>query len=219
MSRALPVLLLTIGCDELLPYGAPMVPYCEDVESSITAHEATDIGLTGAELIDDLPESAAGEVEWSGGRNSELAWGFAADSETLRYVESTATYPASEDPSAPMIDIAVECLNYIAIDGTLTLHSSDGQLHEAIPVTLSLNERSLDSSLAIHFFTHIDALSGSLELSEYVDESRYDTVSVYLEGTITEGTLTGELAAQGEGATQDNVFAEYIPIAAFSAGE
>jgi hypothetical protein len=212
MNRALPFLLLTIGCDETLTSDAPQMPYCEDVESSITADEETDIGLTGNDLTDAVPESADGVVEWSGGSIGELNWGFSADSETLRYIESTQVYPEPDNSNAPMIDIAMVCQSSIAIDGTLTLQSNDGQLNEAIPVTLSL----YDNNLAINFFADIDALDGSLDLSDYVEESSYDSVALYLTGTITSGILTGELAALGEGYSEDYLFVETIPIATFS---
>jgi hypothetical protein len=218
MIRTLPFLLLTIGCDEMFANDVRLMANCEDVESSITVDEQTGIDLTGSDLIDRLPESARGEVSWLDGHSGTLTWGFSADIETLRHVESSMAETMSADSDTPMIETADECIDYIAVDGTLTLQSDDGQLNEAIAVTMSLDEYSDDSN-AIDFFATFDALSGDMDLSEHVDESSYGSVAFYLDGSISEGVLDGYLAAQGGGSSEDSMVTEIIHIATFSAGE
>jgi hypothetical protein len=214
MTRALPfVFLALLACDDPNDTGDSAWPYCEDAETIITPDETTPLGVTGADLVDSLPQSAEAGIAWSGGDSGTLSWGFSADAATLRFVESTEVYPEPE-PGQMVPDIAVDCPDYVAIDGVLNLQSDDGQLNEAIALTITLDEYSLDD-MSAGFFAELDqdTLGGTLDLSDYLDESAYDAVRVFLSGEIVGGTLSGELSAQGEGTSGDMAFAENIIIA------
>ena len=209
----LTALAAVVGCDVIddrHDIGTVATPYCEGVETAITADEVTAIGLTGADLTDNLPDSASGLVEWSGGDTTGLTWGFAAEAGSLRYVENTVVYPPAE-PGQAVADIGVDCPSYIAIDGTLSLQSDDGQLDEAIALTISLDEYSVESLTAV-FYAELTTLDGALQLSDYVDDSSYDEVRLFLFGEITDGALTADLSAQGEGSSGDAVFVESISL-------
>ncbi len=216
MTRALPVLFLALlACDETKEdIDNDVWPYCEDAETQIAPEDETDIGVTGADLLDALPTSTTADMTWSGDISDSLTWGFSADTDTLRFVESTAVYPEPEE-GQDVPSIGVECPNYVAVDGILNLQSDDGQLNEAVALTVSLDEYE---TAAAGFFVELDpdALGGTLDLSDYLDVGAYDDpVRLFLSGEITDSVLSGYLSAQGSGTDGDVAFAENITIASF----
>lgn len=216
MTRALPALFLAlIACEEVkdTDIDNSVWPYCEDAESLINLDEETPIGITGSDLVDSLPQSTTVGIGWSGGSSDVLTWGFSADSDSLRFVSSEAVYPEPE-PGQDVPSIAVDCPDYVAVDGIINLQSDDGQLNEAIALTIALNEYDLDD-MAANFSIELDpdALGGTLSLSDYLDISAYDSVRIFLYGEIIGGVLTGELSAQGEGTDGDMAFAENVTLA------
>ena len=57
------------------------------------------------------------------------------------------------------------------------------------------------------------SMSGRFTLAEHVDERRYDSVTLWLEGHLQGGVFSGELFANAEGSTGDTVSMQHIPIA------
>ncbi|MFT4977171.1 MAG: hypothetical protein ACI8S6_003076 [Myxococcota bacterium] len=210
-------LLALVACDEVTVTDEPndAWPYCEDVEFTITVADETALGITGGDLIDAASLSAEGSASWSGGGSSGLLMGFSLDEASLRFVESTEVYPEPE-PGQDVPSIAVECPDYVAVDGILSLHTEDGQLDEAITITLAIDEHSV-ADLRAGFFAELDAeaLGGTLVVEDYLSDRDYDAVRLFLSGELAGGSFSGALDAQGSGSTGDAVFAENIPIATF----
>ena len=117
-----------------------------------------------------------------------------------------------------MPSIGVECSDYVAVDGILNLQSDDGQLNEALSLTISLTENDI-ADLSSAFFVELDAdaLDGTLALSNYLSTSDYDVARLFLSGEVVDGSLSGVLYAQGEGTSGDMAFADSTTIAAFEA--
>ena len=64
--------------------------------------------------------------------------------------------------------IAVECSNYIAVDGYYSLLSDDGALDEEVWVTFTISEESLlesPESINAEFTVEVEAFNGSIEVT------------------------------------------------------
>jgi hypothetical protein len=192
-------------------------PYCDETSTSIAPTDDTALGVPGSAVIDPLPESATGTIVWAADAESELAWGVAVGTETLRFVEAEAVYPSCE---GDVPSIGVECPDYIAVEGTLTLTSADGMLDAALPLTFSLDEYSVSEG-ALSFSAQLEEadLGSGFVLADHVDTSAYDEVSLSVYGTVSSaGALALTLQAQGTGDDGTVAWAELIEVATVGGG-
>lgn len=192
-------------------------PYCEETSTSISPTDETALGVVGAAVLDPLPASAEGDIVWAVDAESALSWGVTVGTETLRFVEAEAVYPTCEGGSP---SIAVECPDFIAVEGTLALSSADGMLDAALPLTFSIDEYSVGDG-AVSFSGAVDAadLGGGFVLADHVDVAAYDELSLHLYGSVSAaGQLDATLSAQGTGDDGAVAWAEIIEIAVMGDG-
>ncbi|MEL6343018.1 MAG: hypothetical protein AAFV53_07775, partial [Myxococcota bacterium] len=212
----LSLISLLVGCDELWGDDIGYSPYCQDTETLIEDADAvTAIGVSGADLLSMLQESAEGVVRWEEGGDRGVAgtldWGINPDNATLRFVDSEAVYPEPEPGQAiPAID--VECPDYIAVNGEMFLETEDGILDERLALTFTLNEYD---TTWVNFSLALDpaGFSGSFDLEDYVDVEKYDEVSLSLNGMANASGLDARLEAQGTADDGEIAYAELLPVA------
>jgi hypothetical protein len=192
-------------------------PYCDETSSSIAPTDDTALGVAGSAVIDPLPPTAEGDIVWASDAESALTWGVTVGAETLRFVEAEAVYPTCEGDTP---SIAVECPDYIAVEGTLALSSADGMLDAALPLTFSLDEYSVSEG-AVSFSAAVEEadLGSGFSLSDHVDLSAYDEVSMSIYGSVSaSGELNATLSAQGTGDDGNVAWAELIDLAVMGDG-
>ena len=193
-------------------------PYCEETSTSIAPDDETALGVAGSAVTDPLPEDAAATLSWASSGDVGLEWGVAFGVETLRFVEAEAVYPTCEGGDVP--SIAVECPDYLAVEGSLTLLAEDGSLDAALPLTFSLDEFSVDSGV-VSFSAAVEEsdLGAAFTLADHVDTSGYDAVSLHLYGEVAaDGGLSMTLNAQGTGNDGNVAWADIVEIATVGGG-
>ena len=115
---------------------ASYMPYCEDTETPITIDEVTAMGISGQDLMDNLALNYTTTVSFADGTVACLSGAISPDTTTFRFVESVPVYP--EAPAGAAVpSIAVECSNYIAVDGTYSIASEGGALDEEAAATVA----------------------------------------------------------------------------------
>lgn len=202
--------------------GAP-VEYgddCREVETPIEGTTRTPLGVTGADLLDALPSEGAGDAAWAPTEEEHevpFTFGIAADEQRLRFVESTRV---DAEPGGKAPAIYVQCSNHLAADAVLRLTSEAGGLDATLPVTFIMfqDEEEQEGTWQIVFSADVDAadLGADFDLEAFVDPANYETLSLFVSGTIREGVLSGDLIAQGTFSDGDFVGAENIEIVTFS---
>ncbi len=192
-------------------------PYCDETSSSIAPTDETALGVAGSAVTDPLPSSAESDIVWATDAEGALAWGVAVGTETLRFVEAEAVYPTC-DGGTPAI--GVDCPDYIAVDGSLSLVSSDGMLDASLPLTFSLDEYSVSEG-AVSFSAAVEEadLGSGFSLADHVDIGAYDEVSMRLNGSISaSGELNATLSAQGTAEDGNVAWADLIDVAVIGDG-
>jgi len=227
LALALPI--LTTGCGDAEDTGSgsggsadttdeDCWPYCEETASSIAPEDETSLGVSGSAVVDPLPEASSATLAWSNDAETALEWGVAVDAGSLRFVATEAVYPTCESGDSPAI--GVDCPDYVAVEGTLSMTAADGSLDVALPVTFAIDEYSVDLG-TVSFSTDVEEaeLGAGFVLSEYVDSSAYDALSLHLYGEVsTAGELSMSLQAQGSGSDGNVSWAEVVDIATVGGG-
>lgn len=222
------LLPFAIACDNepsekgVDPIPSSSAPYCDDVETAMSADDVGSFGVSGADFLAQIPANAFGEVAFEGADASDLEVEVTVDADSLRFVESTAM-PAETDGPVPAI--GVMCADRIEVNAQMALVTADGQLAETIDLVLSLQDpaRAMNVPGAVEFRTELDpdGIDGALDIGEFVNLEEYDTVSLYLNGGIVDGVLAGTLEALAEVDTGDGkddvVMAALFPVADFDA--
>ncbi len=190
------------------------MPYCEETETALERDEESPLGFAASALLDALPISQELDLSWDDGAADTLSWAFSPDDASVRYVDSVAVYP---DTGGAAPAIAVICIPYVAVDGTLDLVSGDGRLDEALSVTLSMsNTDDVGSPIELSGTIHqaLDGLSGTLDLDDFVDPSSYDSASLWLDSAVSStGAFSGEVSAQTEATDGKMAWAELHTLA------
>ena len=143
------------------------MPYCSDVETPLALDEVSQLGISGEDFMNNLATNYTTTVRFSDDTETCLSGSVSPDTATFRFVESTAVYPEAP-PGTAVPAIAVECSNYIAVDGYYSLLSEDGVLDEEVWVTFTISEESLlDSTESINaeFTVEVETFSGSIEVT------------------------------------------------------
>jgi len=236
MNRDLPTLtvtlslaLLTTACGEAEDTGSgsgssadttdeDCWPHCEETPTSIAPEDETSLGVAGSAVVDPLPGASSATLAWSNDAEAALEWGVAVDAGSLRFVATEAVYPTCESGDSPAI--GVDCPDYVAVEGTLSMTAADGSLDASLPVTFAIDEYSVELG-SVSFATDIEAadLGAGFVLSEYVDTSAYDALSLHLYGEVSSaGELSMSLQAQGSGSDGNVSWAEVVDIATVGGG-
>ena len=147
--------LSLIGCTQ--DNEGSVMPYCEELETSVEADEVTPLGISISDITNEFALNYTSEIVWSDGTSSCLNSAISPDLESARYVESTAVYPEAK-MGAAVPAIAVECYNYIAVDALLSFSSDDGLLEEELTVTITFDElQSATGDLSgAQFYVEVD---------------------------------------------------------------
>jgi hypothetical protein len=192
-------------------------PYCDEISSSIAPTDDTALGVAGSAVTDPLPSSAESDIIWATDAEGALTWGVTVGTETLRYVEAEAVYPTCE---GDVPAIGVDCPDYIAVEGSLSLVSSDGMLDASLPLTFSLDEYAVGEG-AVSFSAAVEEadLGSGFSLADHVDIGAYDEVSMRLSGSISaSGELNATLSAQGTADDGNVAWADLIDVAVMGDG-
>lgn len=232
MSRlalfSIALLPFAIACDDEPseegegPIPSSPMPYCEDVETAMSADDVGSFGVSGANFLAQIPANAIGEAAFEGADASDLEVEITVDADSLRFVESTRVSPETD---GPVPSIAVMCADRIEVNARMALVTVDGQLAETIDLVLSLQDpaQAMNVPGAVEFRTELDpdGIDGALDIGDFVNLDDYDTVSLYLNGGIVDGVLEGDLEAMGEVVTGDGddgvAMAALFPVADFDA--
>ena len=117
------------------PIPSSSMPYCEDVETAMSADDVGSFGVSGADFLAQIPANAIGEAAFEGADASDLEVEITVDADSLRFVESTEVYPETD---GPVPAIAVMCADRIEVNAQMALVTADGQLAETIDLVAVL---------------------------------------------------------------------------------
>ena len=175
-------------------------PRCEEEEFAVEASEETLLGFTPQDAADQIPLSNTVGLEWEDGSVDCLQYSLQLDPNSGRDVESTHVPPEGNGP-VPAIDI--QCTDYVAIDGTITLSTFDGAISEAIAITMSyqIDEDSGEATGSFH--EELSALSGTFQPSNADSSSKF-----FISGSIVNGSFQGSLIMQTSGEDGNMAWAE-----------
>lgn len=211
MRALLPLLLLT-GCPKATNDG----PYCEETSTTIALDATTTLGFTAADVLATIPATQDTELQYVDGSTTALALSFAPAAEA-RFVDSEAVYP---DNGGMMMDIAVICEDYIAIDTTFGFMTEDGAFAESFASTITAS--AMGTTLAQEL--DLGALTGTFELEPFVTAKDYDSLSAWINVSFSEGVSTGTVSGQASGedeCTGDtcSAWAENVDVGVWPAAE
>ena len=193
----IPAWLLITGCFQGDKNDLEDGPYCENTATVLALDEASALGFSGADML------ALAE----GGFDETLTW--AADSSTtpihisvgyaegeVRFVDSEAVYPEGEGETPA---IGVECEDFVEVDVSVVVTTTDGALDETYELALISFEGTHISTSAS--FDHTE-MGGSYEFT-LMDPSEYDDVTHGLDMAFDAAGSSGELTAMAEGCDDD----------------
>ena len=175
-------------------------PSCDEEETSVAANEETLLGFTPQEAADQMPLSNTVGLEWEDGTIDCLHYSLQLDPDSGRNVDSIYVEPQGLG-AVPAIDI--QCTDYVAIDGTLSIGTPNGEINEEITITMvyQMDEESGEANGG--FDEEVAALSGSFQPSDADSSSRY-----FIRGSIVHGQLNGSLTMQTTGENGEMAWAE-----------
>ena len=196
-------LIFLFACDTKANDGS--FPSCDEVESPIAADEESLLGFTPQEAANNLPISSTTGLEWEDGNSECLHYSIQLDPETARNVD---VEHAELDSNGPVATIYIECNDYVAIDGQLSMSTPDGEIDEELPLTMIYTLDQSTGEILSSFTISIDALGGSLELDNVDDSSQF-----LINGELNNGEFSGSLVMQTSGTDGDFAWAENTYIA------
>ena len=129
-----------------------------------------------------------------------LHYSLQLDPNSGRDVESTYV-PASGIGAVPAIDL--ECNDYVALDGTLSVSTPDGEISEEIAITMTYNIDVESGEATGSFYEELPVLSGSFQAENADSSSKY-----FISGSIVSGQFSGSLIMQTSGEDGDIAWAE-----------
>jgi hypothetical protein len=183
-----------------------VMPYCEDTPAVIGFDDATDLGITAAGALANVPATEDVAFAWADGSTTTLTLGFTPGAEA-RYVTSEAVYPATDGPSPA---IAVICEDRLEVDGTLSFATADGAFGERFASVVAATA----SAVTLYEALDLDALAGSFDIAPFVDAADYDTLSAWIDVSFSGGTSSGAVSGQASG--QDDCAASSDDCAAWA---
>ena len=202
-------LLFLIACDTKANDGS--FPSCDEVESPIASDEESLLGFTPQEVADELPISTTVGLIWENGNSECLHYSIQLDPETARNVD---VEHAELDGNGPVATIYIECNDYVAIDGQLSMSTPDGEINEELPLTMIYTLDETTGEISSNFSISIDSLSGNLEV-ENVD----DSTQFLINGAMNNGEFSGSLVMQTFGTDGDVAWAENTYLAEWGSVE
>ena len=125
------IALLLMACGNDM--GFVQVPGCVEEESSVAANEETFLGFTPEEAANEMPLSNTVGLEWEDGTIDCLHYSLQLDPDSGRDVDSTY---AELDSEGSVATIYIECTDFVAIDGTLSMSTPDGEINEEIAIKM-----------------------------------------------------------------------------------
>ena len=147
-----------------------------------------------------MPLSNTVGLEWENGTVDCLQYSLQLNPDSGRDVESTYVPPEGNGP-VPAIDI--QCTDHVAIDGTLSISTPNGEISEEIAITMTYNV-DVDSGEATgSFYDELPGLSGTFQPSNADASSKY-----FISGSIASGQFSGSLIMQTSGEDGDMAWAE-----------
>ena len=170
---------------------------CEEEEFAVEANEETSFGFTPQSAADDMPLSSTVGLEWEDGTVDCLHYSLQLDPDSGRDVESTYV-PASGIGASPAIDL--ECNDYVAINGTLSVSTPNEGISEEIAITMTYGIDIESGEVVGSFYEELPGLSGSFQPSNADSDSKY-----FISGSITDGQFSGSLTMQNLGGDGDIV--------------
>jgi hypothetical protein len=180
-------------------------PSCDEVESPVSADEETLLGFTPQEVANELPISSTTGLEWEDGSTDCLHYSIQLDADTARNVD--VEY-AELDTNGPIATIAIECNDYVAIDGLLLMSTPDGEINEEQALTMIYTLDEGTGEIFSSFTIITNTLSGTLDLSN-VDES----AEFLINGGVSNGQFSGSLTMQTSGTDGEIAWAENTYLA------
>ena len=203
--------------DDTEPSDTVNMPHCDEVSTAMDPSEVR-FGVLGADFAFSAPLRLDGVADFEGMDSSSISVDFIVDESSLRFIESTE---APMDGDGPVAEIAVNCFDRMEVEAELSLMSADGQLDERIDVVMSIEDDGMggDPMPVRRLNAELDPelLQGSLNMADYTDPGSFDTIDMFLSGSLSEDGLEAELSAMGEEANGQTVTVMNIPIAQMSA--
>ena len=191
------------ACD--LTAGEMAMPACEEVESPVSANEETLLGFTPQEVVDAVPLSNTVGLEWEDGSIDCLHYTLQLDAASARDVD--VSY-AELDSDGPIASIHIECNDYVAIDGIVSVATPDGEINEEFSMTMVYTLDSMSGEVVSGFMAKTTSLSGTYVPSDSDSSSEY-----HFDGQMTDGLFSGSLVMQTSGTDGDIAWAENTYIA------
>ncbi len=137
---------------------------------------------------------------------------------TARFVESVAVYP---DRGGSMEAIGVVCDNRLEIDGSLTFATGDGAFDETFASVLLATA----DAVRVYEELELDGLTGSFDITPFVDTTDYDALSAWLDVRFADGASSGVIEGQASGeddcsgSDDCSAWATAVPVAAWPIAE
>jgi len=163
-------------------------PSCDEVETAVPSDSTTSLGFTPAEVAMSMPLSSTVGLEWADGTVDCLHYSLQLDQDSARDVAST---PAEFQGTGPVPTIAVECNDYVAIDGTLMMSTPGGEISQEIDITMIYQQDLGSDEVTAGFGMQSIVLEGTYDPSNGQDDVEY-LISVDL----NDGLFTGALYMQ-----------------------
>ena len=192
----LPLLVAACGND----MGYVQVPGCLEESSPVNFDEPTSLGFTPQEASEQMPLSNTVGLQWEDGTMDCLHYSLQLDPTSGRNIDSS---PDEVDPDGAVATIFIECNDYVAIDGMLSIGTADGQINEEISITLVYEMDSESGESTSSFQVEVDSLNGSFQPENSDPSSEYQFY-----GSIVDGQLQGSLTMQTSGSDGNEVWAE-----------
>ena len=181
------------------------MPSCDEVETPVGATEETAMGFTPQDAADDMPISHTVGIEWEDGSLDCLHYSLQLDPASARNVAST---PAPIEGNGPVPAIDVECNDYVAIDGSLSMSTPAGEIDEEIAFTLIYVQDSISGEISSGFSVYPSSLNGSYAPSNADSSSEYQ-----FDVNVENGIISGELSMMNTSVDGDIALAEKFILA------
>ena len=173
---------------------------CDEEETAVAANEETLLGFTPQDAADQMPLSNTVGLVWEEGAIDCLHYSLQLDPDSARNVDSIYVDPQGLG-AVPAIDI--QCNDFVAIDGTLSMGTPNGEINEEIPITMVYQMDEESGETNGNFYEEVTTLSGSFQPSDADSSSRY-----FISGSIVNGHLNGSLTMQTYGEDAEMAWAE-----------
>lgn len=184
-------------------------PHCEEVATSISVDEEV-MGITGQDFLNTVPINSSTQITWQDDSDNLecLYFAFITDEDSFEYV--TSTYVEGNSG----IEIAVNCFDYIQVQGTLLMGNEDDSFDLEFPLELQIvpEDGSLPESVFYSGELSQSEAEEGIALEEWVDLTNADQVSLSLRGNMGVA-LTGELSILIERSTSDTSSIEQVVVA------